>query len=328
MADRQEEILDGVNALSRNLLMPRSLPRRTLSLETLENRITPTLLGLTLPGPLGDLVGQVGLQLPAISLTLPSLGHSGLGLSVDAGILSLQTGVGGGGGLLSVGVAPPSGGVGIDPPAFPQGPGPGIVAVVPPTNVSVGTPPLPQQSIPPTLLTLPPPVAPRAAAIPLPVVAVPPAAPADKAEAVSVPEVSVFLPALAVGTVADSSSTLPRSAVVDVPTFESFLLPRRQEVADQSPRGGIADDDLAEELFGLRAGRLLEDFGTAIAADEAVVATAEANNEQAHDESDGATALWLVGVLAGFGAGAAWLNRRGEGAATPVDADPCLNPSG
>ena len=276
-------------------------------------------------------------------ITLPSQGHFALGLGEGVGLLSLRTGVGTGGSLLSLGVnldppafPPPSGraaagspdgllspGVRADPPALPPGAA-GIGGALPPVNVSVVTP-LPPHSAPPTLPTLPLPGGSGAAVFPLPVVTAHPIAPV---EAASAPDASEIHPALVAGSGNDFSSPIPPSATINDLTFESFLPPRKREVAGQSPRGEIAGDELIDELFDLRGGRLLEDFGTAIAQDRAVVADSSTNGEPVQGESDGAIALWLVGVLAGCVASAAWLNRRGEEATNPVDADPCLNPSG
>ena len=52
------------------------------------------------------------------------------------------------------------------------------------------------------------------------------------------------------------------------------------------------------------------------------------SDDASQTEGENATALWLVGLLAGCAAGSAWLSARREREADPVDANPSLIPLG
>ena len=331
--------------------MPHFVPRRILSLETLETRITPTGLGTTPPEPPAGLPSHEALPLLGISLALPSAGRPGLGLDVgplslgvgggSGGLLSLGIGGGSGGGLLSLGMgdgtgsqSPGSQGF-LSPPSS-QGAGGIGGGVLTPSNlplVTTNAPPVaPQAVVPPPSSTppsLPPTPVPGASVVASlsPFVPFRPATPVEVAPAAGVPNNTNAVPEPAIVTVETISSTLPRSASVNDLVFESFSSPRKPEAVAPPPRGEVADDRLADELFRLREGKLLEDFGAAFAGNDAF-AVALRNIVPEQGESDSAMALWLVGLVAGCVAGAAWLNRREEQEADPLDAEPFANPAG
>jgi hypothetical protein len=326
-----------------------SAPRRTLSLEPLEYRIAPAGVGLSLPGPLAELTSQVGLVLPALSLTLPSQGHSGLSLGLDVGILALHAGLGSGGGLLSLGlkldlpVLPPlalqagvgspqglvSVGVVVDPPALPPVPGVDPGAVSPPANVPpvvtppANVPPVSPHSPPASLSPAPTTGGPSSSLAPLFVAAPRATTPTGVAFATDFVVTGLGEP---VGTGEAPSATPLHSPAFNDLTFASFSAFPPQPNAAPSPRAESGGDDFEEELFRLRDGQLLQDFGTALGAEDAALLSAP-TDDAFQGESDNAMALWLVGVLAGCVAGSAWLTRRREEAA-PEEADPSLIPLG
>ena len=271
--------------------------------------------------------------MPELSLTLPSQGHPGSSHSVDAGILSLREGVGSGEGLLSLGVKPdlpllapvafkaavgsPQGLVSVDPPALPPVLGVDPGGVLPPVNV------------PPVFSSLLPPILP---AVSTPggssSVIVPPAAAAPQPATLTAPALAIGVTGLEgpVVTGDNSSPTALHSPQFNDLTFASFSALPSEPNAGPSLRAESGGDDLEEELFSLRDGRLLEDFGTAMADDAALLSAPSDDASQA--EGENATALWLVGLLAGCAAGSAWLSARREREADPVDANPSLIPLG
>lgn len=311
--------------------MPLSKPRRTLSLESLESRITPTGLELSLPGPLVELTSQVG-------LTSPTPGPSGLGLGVDAGILSLHGSLGTGEALLSLGlkldlpllpsvglqsnVGSPQGllfvGVEVGPPALPPVPGVDPGRVLPPVNVTVVTPPALTHLLPPVST----PGAPASGIVPPPVAA----SPTTPAGVAAVPDIGVTNLEQPTGPGDDSSAPTLHSPTFNDLTFASFSALALQQNAGPSLRAEAGTEDIEEQLFRLRDGKLLEDFGTAMATEDAVVSSA--NVDASQGEIDNAMSLWLLGVLAGCAAGSAWMTTRREEEADPADANPSLIPLG
>ena len=328
--------------------------RRPIALEVLEDRLTPTGLGLglTLPqvpallGPLAGLTSSEGHSTLSLSfsLQLPSAGHDGPSLGVDIDILplragvgtgsgllllvveldlpalppvSLQTGVGSGGSLLSVGVK-------VDPPAPPAGSGHDLGDILPPVSVPAVTPPA-KGGV--TVITPPS--------------AVNPASPAPPAGAVFAP-VAFQTPLLGEGfrtnlgangsetrassrAGANDNSIGATQVLAGGPmSIESFLPPRRQESAAAPATAYSDSDEMTDDLFSLRDGALLEDFGTTIG--ESDSASEGMISEPAQAESDGAMSLWLLGILAGCAAGSALLNRRMAQAVESPDVDLCAIP--
>ena len=97
-----------------------------------------------------------------------------------------------------------------------------------------------------------------------------------------------------------------------------------QESAD-SPAAAYSDSaELTDDLFSLRDGALLEDFGTTIG--EGDSAREVMTSEPAQTERDSAMSLWLLGILAGCAAGSALLNRRMAQAVESPDVDLCSIP--
>jgi hypothetical protein len=317
--------------------MPYLKPRRTLSLETLEYRITPTVLGLTLPAPLAGLTSQVvGLVSPIVSASPPSQGQSGLGLGVNVGILSLQAGVGSGGSLLSLGgtvdaplVSPLAVQTTVGSPQGLISAGVEPAGVLPPANVTTGTLPVSTPVLPPVSV----PGVPASAIAPLPVTALQPATAGGAAATSAATGVVGDASSLGIGVTGPAAPTTPRSdssATLHSPqfndqTFTSFSALRAQPKADATPRAEEGDD-LEDELFSMRDGQLLEDFGAAMGAQDAAPAS-DGMNEASQEESDGAVSPWLVGLFAGCVAGSAWLlTRRQEEGTTPEEPDPRLIP--
>ena len=97
-------------------------------------------------------------------------------------------------------------------------------------------------------------------------------------------------------------------------------LPTRQQETAVSPAAYSSTDEMTDELFSLRDGALLENFGTAIG--EADSVDESLNLELHHGERDSALSLWLLGILAGCVAGSAWLNRRKPQVALTPNLDP------
>ena len=309
-------------------------PRRSIALEILEDRLTPAGLGLGLTLP----------QLPLLTaltnteghLPLPAAGQPGSSLGVGAGIPSPRASAGTGSGLLSLGlklhvpalprvsfqadVGPSgsllSGGVRVDPPA-------------PPPESSLDM----DGHLPPPVSTDTPPVDGEVSVVPSPSPAslVSPASPAPA-------EVAPVLVAFPTTLLGEGFRTNLTPNVFEVParskdapfggtppfaeklTSVELSLPTRQQETAVSPAAYSSTDDMTDELFSLRDGALLENFGTAIG--EADSVDESLNLELHHGESDSALSLWLLGILAGCVVGSAWLNRRKPSVALTPDLDP------
>ena len=318
--------------------------RRPIALEALEDRLTPTGLGLELTLPqlpaLAGLTSSDGHSALSLSIQLPSAGHAGLSLGVDIGLpihvgagtgsgllsrcaeldlpalppVSLSAGVGSGGSLLSVGVK-------ADPPAPPTGSGQDLGGLLPPVSIPVVTPPA-KGGVP--VIPLQSPANPA-----------PPTPPAATAPAPVVFQTTLFGEGFRTnlapnviepraGPQAGSNLGATQLLAGGLTSIESFLPPRRQESAD-SPTTMYSDsDEMTDDLFSLRDGALLEDFGTTIG--EGDSAREAMTTEATPGESDGAMSLWLLGILAGCAAGSAVLNRRMAQAVESPDVDLCSIP--
>ena len=316
-------------------------PRRSIALEILEDRLTPAGLGLGLTLPqlplLTALTNTEGHS--SSSLPLFTAGHPGSSLGVDAWLISLHGSVGTASGLLSFGLklyvpALPhvslqtvvgssgsllSGGVRVDP-------------LAPPPESSLDR----DGHLPPTVSTDTPPVNGEVSVVlsPSPANLAPPTSPASLAPAGVAPVLVVF-PTTLLGEGFRTNLTpnvfeaLARSK--DAPFGETHFLaenlnsielslPTRQQETAVSPAAYSSTDEMTDELFSLRDGALLENFGTAIGEGDSL--DESLNLELHHGESDSAMSLWLLGILAGCVAGSAWLNRR----KSPVALTPNLDP--